>query len=124
MFRVENIESPRSGRPVANQFEVIMDTAVGHVVLFQSYKTPIAMTVSHNVHGVLYYIATDKKYSMTTSKYQKIFYEKQGKHITQQYSVSNFSEWIEALHSSALFNSLVLKERENREGASTKCIEK
>lgn len=29
MFRVENIESPRSGRPVANQFEVIMDTAVG-----------------------------------------------------------------------------------------------
>lgn len=37
MFRVENIESPRSGRPVANQFEVIMDTTVGRVILFQSF---------------------------------------------------------------------------------------
>lgn len=34
MFRAKNIESPRSGRPVANQFEVLFDTAVGRVVLF------------------------------------------------------------------------------------------
>lgn len=54
MFRVENIESPRSGRPVANQFKVVMDTAVGCVVLFQSYATPIAMTVGHNVHNTMY----------------------------------------------------------------------
>lgn len=51
MFRIENIESPRSGRPVANQFTVIMDTTVGRVILFQSYSTPIAMTVCHNVHN-------------------------------------------------------------------------
>lgn len=118
MFRVENIESPRSGRPVANQFKVIMDTAVGRVLLFQSYDTPIAMTVSHKVNGVLYYIATDKKYSMTTSKYQNIFYKKYGKSIIQQLTVSNFSRWIEAIHNPALFNALLLQERER------KCIEK
>lgn len=118
MFRAKNIESPRSGRPVANQFEVIMDTAVGRVVLFQSYETPIAITVSHKVNGVLYYIATDKKYSMTTSKYQNIFYKKYGKSIIQQLTVSNFSRWIEAIHNPALFNALLLQERER------KCIEK
>lgn len=118
MFRVENIESPRSGRPVANQFKVIMDTAVGRVLLFQSYDTPIAMTVHCRVHNTTYYIATSEKYSVTTSKYQKIFYEKHGKHLMHQYSVSRFSEWIEALHNPALFNALLLQERER------KCIEK
>lgn len=118
MFRVENIESPRSGRPVANQFKVIMDTAVGRVVLFQSYETPIAITVHYKVHNTTYYIATTEKYSVTTSKYQKIFYEKHGKHLMHQYSVSHFSEWIEALHNPALFNALLLQERER------KCIEK
>ena len=119
MFRVVNIKSPRSGRPVANQFKVIMDTATGRVVLFQSYDTPIAMTVSCRVNGVLYYIATDKKYSMTTSKYQNMFYKKYGKSIIQQLTVSNFSEWVEALHNQALFNALLLKERE-KQGASIK----
>lgn len=118
MFRVENIESPRSGRPVANQFKVVFDTTVGRVVLFQSYETPIAMTVHCRVHNTTYYTATTKKYSRTTTKYQKMFYEKYGNHLVHQYSVSNFSEWIEALHNQALFNALLLKERER------KCIEK
>lgn len=47
-----------------------------------------------------------------------MFYTKRGKHIMRQYSVANFSEWIEALHNQALFNALLLKERER------KCIEK
>lgn len=118
MFRVENIESPRSGRPVANQFKVVFDTAIGRVLLFQSYDTPIAMTVSHRVNGVLYYIATDKRYSRTTTKYQKVFYEKYGKYLTHQYSVSNFTEWLDAIHNPAHFNALLLQERER------KCIEK
>lgn len=118
MFSVANIESPRSGRPVANQFKVVFDTAIGRVLLFQSYDTPIAMTVSHRVHGVLYYIATDRRYSMTTSKYQNMFYKKYGKSIVRQLTVSNFSEWLEATHNIALFNALLLKERER------KCIEK
>ena len=117
------MKSLRSDRPVANQFKVVFDTAVGRVRLFQSYDTPIAMTVSHRVHGVLYYIATDKKYSMTTSKYQNMFYKKYGKSIVRQLTVSNFSEWIEAIHNQALFNALLLKEKE-KQGASTKCIEK
>lgn len=119
MFRVENIESPRSGRPVANQFKVVFDTAVGRVVLFQSCETPIAMTVHCRVHNTTYYIATTKKYSRTTTKYQKMFYEKHGNHLTHQYNVSNFSEWLEAIHNPALFNDLLLKEKERQE-VSTK----
>lgn len=119
MFRVENIESPRSGRPVANQFEIIMNTTIGRIILFQSYSTPIAMLIKHPIHGITYYIATDEYFSVTTSKYQKIFYEKHGKYLTHQYSVSNFSEWLEAIHNSALFNALVLQEKEKQE-ASTK----
>lgn len=114
MFRVVNIKSPRSGRSVANQFKVITDTAVGRVVLFQSYSTPIAMTVCHNVHNTMYYIATSERYSVTTSKYQKVFYKKYGKSIVRQYSVSNFSEWLEAIHNPALFNALLLQERERK----------
>lgn len=114
MFRVENIESPRSGRPIANQFTVVMDTTVGRVILFQSYSTPIAMTVCHNVHNTMYYIATSKRYSVTTSKYQKVFYKKYGESIIRQYSVSNFTEWLEAIHNPALFNALLLQERERK----------
>ena len=123
MFRIENIESPRSGRSVANQFKVVFDTAVGRVVLFQSYDTPIAMLINSLIHSTIYYITTSEKYSRTTSKYQKMFYEKHGKHLVHQYSVSNFSEWLEAIHNPALFNALLLQERE-KQGVSTKCIEK
>lgn len=84
MFRVENIESPRSGRPVANQFKVVMDTAVGRVVLFQSYATPIAMLINCPIHGTAYYIATDEYFSVTTSKYQKMLSSTYG------YPVSSF----------------------------------
>lgn len=119
MFRVENIESPRSGRPVANQFEIIIDTTVGRVILFQSYATPIAMLIKHRIHNTVYYIATDEYFSVTTSKYKKIFYKQHGKHLVHQYSVSNFSEWVEAIHNPALFNALLLQEREKQE-ASTK----
>lgn len=114
MFEVRNIESPRSGRPVANQFTVIMDTAVGRVILFQSYSTPIAMTVCHNVHNTMYYIATSERYSVTTSKYQKVFYKTYGESIVRQYSVSNFTKWLEAIYNPALFNALLLQERERK----------
>lgn len=119
MFRVKNIESPRSGRPVANQFKAVFDTAVGRVLLFQSYDTPIAMLINRPIHDTAYYISTDEKYSKTTSKYQKMFYEKHGKYLTHQYSVSNFSEWLKAIHNLALFNALLLQEKEKQE-ASTK----
>lgn len=118
MFRVINIKSPRSGRAVANQFKVVFDTAIGRVVLFQSYDTPIAMLINRPIHSTAYYIATSEKYSRTTSKYQKRFYEKHGKYLTHQYSVSNFSEWLEAIHNPALFNALLLQERERQEAST------
>lgn len=114
MFEVRNIESPRSGRPVANQFKIVMDIAVGRVIVFQSYRTPIAMTVHVRIHNTTYYIATANKYSQTTSKYQRLFYEKHRKHLMHQYSVSHFSEWLEAIHNIALFNALLLQEKERK----------
>lgn len=114
MFRVVNIKSPRSGRPVANQFRTTMDTAIGHVVLFQSYQTPIAMRITCKISNKRYYITTSKKYSRTTSKYQKIFYENYGKDIGRKLDVSNFTEWLEAIHNPALFNALLLQERERK----------
>lgn len=119
MIKVTNITSERSGRAVANQFILTIDTTVGRVILFQSYDTPIAMTVCHNVHNTMYYIATSERYSVTTSKYQKVFYKKHGESIVRQYSVSNFTEWLEAIHNPALFNALLLQERE-KQGVSTK----
>ncbi|WP_370847555.1 hypothetical protein [Dialister invisus] len=123
MFKVSNLTSKKTGKAIANQFKIIMDTALGRVVLFQSYNTPIAMLINCPIHGIIYYIATSEKYSRTTTKYQKIFYEKHGSHLVHQYSVSNFSEWLEAIHNPALFNALLLQERE-KQGTSTKCIEK
>lgn len=57
---VTNLESPRSGNPVANQF-VISD---GETEVFQSYQTPIAKK-----EGAVYTISNDWNYSRTTSKY-------------------------------------------------------
>lgn len=57
---VTNLESPRSGNPVANQF--VITTEDGET--FQSYQTPIAKK-----SGYLYTISSDWNYSRTTSKY-------------------------------------------------------
>jgi hypothetical protein len=64
--KVENMESPRSGSPVANQFIITF----GSVEVFQSYSTIIATRDPHN--GVV----LDKdawNYSVTTGKYRNIF---------------------------------------------------
>lgn len=114
MIKVTNMPSSRSGRAIANQFKITVDTKIGRVHLFQSYSTPIAMRVYDKEHHTAYYIATSTTYSRTTSKYQKIFYEEYGKGTTHQYNVSNLDEWIEALNSPFLFNALLLQERERK----------
>lgn len=43
-----------------------------------------------------------------------MFYKKYGKSIVRQLTVSNFSEWLEAIHNPALFNALLLQERERK----------
>ena len=59
-MRVTNLTSPRSGRPVANQYE-IQDNGVN---TFQSYATVIANNKSGH-----FTISSDYNYSVTTGKY-------------------------------------------------------
>jgi len=62
---VKNLESPRSGRPVANQFIIV--TAEGQY--FQSYRTLIAFRMNSGK------VLLDHKWncSRTTSKYRNEF---------------------------------------------------
>lgn len=60
-MNVTNLQSPRSDRPVANQYEITDDNGVR---TFQSYQTPIAKK-----KGYQYTISSDWNYSVTTNKY-------------------------------------------------------
>ena len=69
---VENLESPRSGEPVKNQFAIYCtDSKSRNVICFQSYKTLIAIkdiaTKTVRVHERL------RHYSRTTAKYLNVF---------------------------------------------------
>lgn len=64
--KVTNMNSPRSGKPVANQFTI----EIGTLTFFQSYSTVIAV---RDPQG---HITLDKDmwdYSITTSKYRNEF---------------------------------------------------
>lgn len=61
-MRVTNLNSPRSGEPVANQYEIISDD--GATSTFQSYQTVIAKNTSGH-----FVISSNWNYSVTTSKY-------------------------------------------------------
>ena len=65
-MRVYNMESPKTGRPVANQF-VIND---GDKLVFQSYDS---MIVEYNKSNNSITFGKDWNYSMTTSKYRNQF---------------------------------------------------
>ena len=58
--KVQNLSSPRSGRPVANQYDLVFENGIG----FQSYGTLIAF----RMNGYLY-LTDYHDYSNTTSKY-------------------------------------------------------
>ena len=65
---VRNMESPRTGKPVANQY--IIDD--GKNTFFQSYKTIIAMYPNYDDRK----ITLDENswdYSVTTGKYRNMF---------------------------------------------------
>lgn len=57
---VTNLRSPRSGDPVANQYEI----AINGAYYFQSYQTLIAKK-----EGATFTISSNHNYSRTTSKY-------------------------------------------------------
>ena len=58
--KVQNLSSPRSGRDVPNQYDLIHENGIA----FQSYGSLIAV----HMNGCLYFTA-DHDYSKTTSKY-------------------------------------------------------
>ena len=58
--RVQNLSSPRSGRDVPNQYDLVCETGIA----FQSYGSLIAV----RMNGYLY-LTADHDYSNTTSKY-------------------------------------------------------
>lgn len=67
-MRVYNMESPRSGRPVANQFIIADD----HRMIFQSYDS---MIVDIDFANSKVTFGKDWNYSVTTSKYRNQFLE-------------------------------------------------
>jgi hypothetical protein len=62
-MKVYNMESPRTGRPVANQF-VISDE---RKLIFQSYNSTI---VTLDFQNSIITFGKDWNYSVTTSKYR------------------------------------------------------
>lgn len=58
--KVQNLSSPRSGRDVPNQYDLICENGIA----FQSYGTLIAV----RMHGYLY-LTDAHDYSKTTNKY-------------------------------------------------------
>lgn len=70
-MHVTNMNSPRTGRPVANQF-IITD---GDITVFQSYASTIA-TIDRKEHTIT--LGKDWDYSVTTAKYRNLFFENEG----------------------------------------------
>ena len=65
-MKVRNMESPRTGRPVANQFVISDD----HRIIFQSYDSMI-VDIDFGKSTVTF--GKDWNYSVTTSKYRNEF---------------------------------------------------
>ena len=70
-MRVSNLVSPRSGREVANQFEISGDGKL----IFQSYASTIA-EIDYGKKTIS--IGSDWDYSMTTGKYRNQFFADNG----------------------------------------------
>ena len=90
-MKVQNMTSPRTGRPVANQF-IVTDESNG-IEWFQSYKSMIARKCDNNVQLDSYYW----NYSVTTGKYRNQFLgetkaETQAKIDSGEYILTNLNK--------------------------------
>lgn len=72
--RVKNMESPRTGNPVANQYVIVLSDKFGWQEVFQSYDTIIAIKY-HNEDGSNPIVLDEGSwdYSTTTGKYRNEF---------------------------------------------------
>lgn len=72
-MKVRNMESPKTGREVANQF--IITDVEKNVTLFQSYTSPI---IEIDRTNLVITVHSDYNYSRTTGKYRNKFMEDEG----------------------------------------------
>lgn len=83
-MHVTNMNSPRTGKPVANQF-IITD---GDTTVFQSYNSTIA-TIDRK-HGTIT-LGEDWDYSVTTGKYRNLFFEGEGfSHLRTKQDIESY----------------------------------
>ena len=66
--KVNNFLSPRSNKPIANQFKIVMQNGLE---IFQSYETIIAVMDHKNFQ--VYLDKNHWNYSNTTSRYRKLY---------------------------------------------------
>jgi len=66
--KVENFLSPRSNKPIANQFKIVMQNGLE---VFQSYETIICIKDPRN--NEIYLDKNSWDYSNTTSRYRKLY---------------------------------------------------
>ena len=66
--KVNNFLSPRSNKPIANQFKIVMQNGLE---VFQSYETIICIKDPRN--NEIYLDANSWDYSNTTSRYRNFF---------------------------------------------------
>lgn len=67
-MHVTNMNSPRTGKPVANQFII----TGGDTTVFQSYNSTIA-TIDYGEGTIT--LGEDWDYSVTTGRYRNLFFE-------------------------------------------------
>jgi hypothetical protein len=72
-MRVSNLESPRTGAKVANQFIITENTPEGEIQTFQSYGSVIAQKIWQGRDCEVTLDETYWNYSVTTSKYRNQF---------------------------------------------------
>ncbi len=75
--KVENMLSPRTGHPVANQFIIVQEGGIlGNFIkreVFQSYNSIIASVTHWEDHNEVVLDENYWNYSVTTSKYRNEF---------------------------------------------------
>ena len=72
--KVNNFLSPRSNKPIANQFKIVMQNGLE---VFQSYETIICIKDPRN--NEIYLDKNSWDYSNTTSRYRKFFLQEDTK---------------------------------------------
>lgn len=99
---VKNMESPRTNKPVANQYIIEIDKTPmsGNCTeVFQSYQSIIAIREKFTANKLNRQVTLDKtywNYSRTTSKYRSIFLNESTKETQQkidsgEYTLANLN---------------------------------